>query len=47
MNAAPVLVLLQRGSRRRKETPMYIGLGTVVLIIVVVLLIRMFSGRRM
>jgi len=25
---------------------MYIGLGTVVLILVVVLLFRMFSGRR-
>lgn len=37
-------------SRQRQpgeEVPMYIGLGTVVLIIVVVVLFRMLSGRRM
>jgi hypothetical protein len=31
---------------RREEAHMYIGLGTIVLILVVVLLLRMFSGRR-
>ncbi len=46
MYAAPVLVQLRRGSHRRKETPVYIGLGTLVLIVVVVLLFWMFSGRR-
>ena len=29
-----------------KEASMYIGLGTVLFIIVVILLFRMFSGRR-
>ena len=46
MNTAPVLMLLRSGSHRRKETPMYIGIGTLVLIVLIVLLFMIFSGRR-
>jgi Tfp pilus assembly protein PilN len=31
---------------RRKEFSMYIGLGVIVLLVLVVLLLRAFSGRR-
>ena len=34
-----------RGNSSEKETIMYIGLGTILLIVLIVLLLRAFSGR--
>ena len=46
MNTVAVLMLLRGGRHRREEASVYIGVGTVVLVLLVVILFMAFRGRR-